>query len=110
MNRANDCSEIRAFAKTTGISAAARFAQKIRPDFGFHDDDERRSNRPQRATHRNDPIERKVKDAVGDLQALARQALAGFGGGGNKYGAAGKATLQASTNGCAASTSPTDTA
>ena len=78
-----------------GNIGPARFAQKIRPDFRFHDDDERRTNRAQRATHRNDPIQRKVKDAVSILEALPRQALACFRSGGNKNGGAGKATLQA---------------
>ncbi len=63
---------------------AVGLAEEIRPDFGFHDDYERGLNRAEGAAHRDDPVERKVEDAVGGLQAFAGQALAGFGGGGDE--------------------------
>ncbi len=75
---------MRALAKITGMFARLRFAQKIWPDFGFHDDDEGGANGAQRAAHWDDPVERKIKDAVGGLQTLAGEALAGFRGGGDE--------------------------
>ena len=74
---------------------AVGFAKEIWPDFCFHDDDERRLDRAEGAAHRNHPIERKIEDAVGGLQAFAGQALAGFGGGGDENYCAGIAAFQA---------------
>ena len=59
-----------------GNVAATRFAQKIRPDFGLHHDHQRGANRAKGAAHRRVPIQRKVKYAVSEVEALAREALA----------------------------------
>ena len=77
------------------IPAALGFAQKIGPDFGFHDDHQAGADGAQSAADGHDPVERKIENAVGATQALASQALARFGSGGNKHGAARKLRFQA---------------
>ena len=71
------------------------FAEEIRPDFCFHDDYQRRLNRAEGTAHWDYPVEWKIEDAVGGLQAFAGQALAGFCSGGNENYCAGISALQA---------------
>jgi hypothetical protein len=67
-----------------GDIRAMRFAEEIRPDFSFHDDDQGRMDRAESTAHRNDPVQREIEDSVGAWQPFAGQALAGFGGSGNE--------------------------
>ena len=72
-----------------GDARAVRLAQKVWPDFRFHDDHGGGLDRAQSAAHGEHPVERKVEDAVGGREAFACEGLAGVSGGGNEDGARG---------------------
>src|SRR6202035_943147 len=63
--------------------AATSVPQKVRPDFGFKDDDQRRLNHMERSTDTEPQIQRKVKDRISERHAFASQCVSGDGGGRN---------------------------
>src|ERR1700683_2808770 len=63
-----------------GNIAIARFAKKIWPNFRLDDDNECGPNGPKRAANACAKIERKIKNAIREIEAFSREALACVGG------------------------------
>ena len=71
-----------------------RLPQKNRPDFCLHDDDAGGTYRSERAADWHDSIPGEIKNTVGALQPLARQALACLRCCGDKHLASGETPLE----------------
>src|ERR1700733_4314769 len=66
--------------KNYGDIAIACFAKKIWPDFRFDDDYKRRPNGTKRPADGSAKIERKIENAIREIETLSREALACIGG------------------------------
>ena len=59
-------------------AAAAALVQQVRPDLGFHHDEEPRPHQVERPAHDEGPVEREIEHAVHEVaQARARDLLPG---------------------------------
>jgi len=82
-----------------GDVAAAGFAEKVRPDFGFEDDDDGGLNGVEDAANAEGPVEGEKDYGVGEGHALFGEGVAGEGGGGDDEGALGVGVFQAASEG-----------
>jgi hypothetical protein len=75
-------------------AGALGLAKQVGPDLGFHNDDQRRPQRPQHAPHGEDVIERGVEDARRVAQLLVGGMVSGQGGDGDEDRRARQAEAQ----------------